>query len=80
MVSKYQSKVDGTENINGITCEKQVVTAQDKRIHSRWYSKELDFPVKLVLYRGEEAAYVTEVKAMGDGQKSRVNMAVTIRQ
>lgn len=64
MVSKYGSKVEGTEKINGIDCEKQVVTAQDTKIHSRWFSNELEFPVKLVSYRGKQASYVTELKAI----------------
>ncbi len=64
MVSKYKSKVEGTEKINGINCEKQVVTAQDTKIHSRWFSKKLNFPVKLVSYQGKKASYVTELKAI----------------
>lgn len=64
MVSKYGSKVEGTEKINGIDCEKQVVTAQDTKIHSRLFSNELKFPVKLVSYRGKQTSYVTELKAI----------------
>ncbi len=64
MVSKYKSKVEGTEKINGINCEKRVVTAQNTKIHSRWFSKKLNFPVKLVSYQGKKASYVTELKAI----------------
>jgi outer membrane lipoprotein-sorting protein len=64
MVSQYGSKVEGTEKINGIKCEKQVVISQDTKIHSRWFSTKLKFPVKLVSYRGEQASYVAELKAI----------------
>ena len=64
MVSQYGSKVEGTEKINGIKCEKQVVIIQDKKIHSRWFSTKLKFPVKLVSYKGEQASYVAELKAI----------------
>ena len=62
MVSKYGSQVEGNEKINGINCEKQEVTAQDTKIHSRWFSNELKFPVKLISYQGKQVSYVTELK------------------
>jgi len=64
MVSKYGSKVEGTEKINGINCEKQEVVAQGTKIHSRWFSNDLKFPVKLISYQGKQASYVTELKAI----------------
>lgn len=63
MVSKYKSKVEGTEKINGINCEKQVVTAQDTKIFSRWFSSELNFPVKIVMYHGKQES-VAELKTI----------------
>lgn len=62
MVSKYGSKVEGTEKINGINCERQAVMVQGSKIHSRWFSKKLKIPVKLVSYDGKKASYVTELK------------------
>jgi len=62
MVSEYGSKVEGNEKINGINCEKQVIIVEDKKIHSRWFSNELNFPVKLVTYNGKKVAYLTELK------------------
>ena len=64
MVSEYGSKVEGNEKINGINCETQVIIVEDKKIHSRWFSNELNFPVKLVTYREKQAFYVTELKAI----------------
>ena len=61
IVSKYGSKAEGTEKIDGIVCEKQDVVVQDNKIHSRWFSRELDFPLKLITYHGKKAAYVVEL-------------------
>jgi len=62
MVSKYESKVEGTEKINGIKCERQVVTAQNKKIHARWVSHALKFPVKCVSYDGDKAINTAELR------------------
>jgi len=62
MVSKYGSQVEGNEKINGINCERQAVIVQDSKIHSRWFSKKLKIPVKLVSYDGKKTSYVTELK------------------
>ncbi|WP_319522570.1 hypothetical protein [uncultured Desulfosarcina sp.] len=64
MVSKYDSKVQGSEKVFGLDCERQDVFAQDKRIHSRWVSNALKFPIKLVSYEGEKEAYISELKAI----------------
>ncbi|WP_054698881.1 DUF4412 domain-containing protein [Desulfosarcina cetonica] len=64
MVSKYGRKIQGSEKISGFACERQDVFAQDQRIHSRWVSTELKFPVKLVSYDGEKEAYTAELKAI----------------
>ena len=61
MVSEYGSTVEGTEKINGVDCEKQVVPSQDTKLQSRWFSKELDFPVKIVSYAENQAFYVAEL-------------------
>ena len=62
MVSKYESKVEGDDQINGINCEKQVLTAQGTKIHSRWFSNDLKFPVKLVSYEGDKEIYIVELR------------------
>ena len=62
MVSKYESKVEGDDQINGINCEKQVLTAQGTKIHSRWFSNDLKFPVKLVSYEGDKEIYIAELR------------------
>jgi outer membrane lipoprotein-sorting protein len=62
MVSNYGSQVEGNEKINGFNCERQAVMVQDTKIHSRWFSKKLKIPVKLVSYDGKKASYVTELK------------------
>lgn len=64
MVSKYGSKIQGSEKISGFACERQDVFAQDQRIHSRWVSTELKFPVKLISYDGEKEVYCAELKAI----------------
>jgi outer membrane lipoprotein-sorting protein len=64
MVSKYDSKIQGSEKVFGFVCERQDVFAQDKRIHSRWVSNNLKFPVKLVSYEGEKEAYISELKSI----------------
>jgi outer membrane lipoprotein-sorting protein len=64
MVSKYGSKIEGTEKINGINCERQAVIVQNTKIHSRWFSDKLKFPLKLVSYDGGKASYVTELKTI----------------
>ena len=61
MVSKYGSHVEGDEKINGIDCERQAVIVQDTKIHSRWVSKKLKIPVKLISYDGKKASYETEL-------------------
>ena len=64
IISKYGSKIQGTEKLAGLVCERQDVFAQGKRIHSRWFSKKLEFPLKVITYDGEEPFYVVELKTI----------------
>lgn len=64
MVSKYGSMVEGTERINGIKCERQVVNVENKKIHSRWFSNKLKFPVRLVSYEGDKEIYIAELRSI----------------
>ncbi len=62
MAVKYESRVEGHGKINGINCEKLVLTAQGKKIQTSWFSDKLNFPVKLVNYEGDKEIYIAELR------------------
>lgn len=59
--SKYGSQVEGAETVNGVKCEKQVIVLQGTRVQARWFSHEMNFPVKIISYQGKHTV-VTELK------------------
>ncbi len=46
-IERYQLKIEGEENIQGIECERQLIHSDGQGIMRRWYSTELGFPVKI---------------------------------
>ena len=61
----------GTETINGYLCDKYQVIFQDKKqgASTQWYSKKLDFPLKMVS-QGPHGASVTEYQNIKEGTVS----------
>lgn len=64
MASKYDRKVQGTEKIAGIVCEKQDLFSQKKRLHSRWLSNKMKFPLKLFTYDGGKEFQIIELQTI----------------
>lgn len=61
MTSSYSTSNEGTETVNGIKCEKQVVSTQGTRLMTQWFSRELGFAVKMIMHQGKQAS-VAELK------------------
>ncbi len=68
IVSQYKAKVEGPEMINGVMCEKQDVPSDR---YARWFSKELNFPLRIVLYDGDKEKSVIELKNIKQGNVSK---------
>ncbi len=59
IVSRFGKEVEDVEEISGIMCEKQVALHSG---YTRWFSKEFNFPLKIVLYNGDIEKSVVELK------------------
>ncbi|WP_319523672.1 VWA domain-containing protein [Breoghania sp.] len=61
MIAKYAHRTEGSERVNGVDCDKQVVTVQETKVLTRWFSTEMNFPVKIVMHQGNQES-VAELK------------------
>ncbi len=57
MQNRFTEKNTGTEKILGVEAEKLELYAGDEKVITAWYSKELDFLVKMT-YQGRENTFV----------------------
>ncbi len=55
-----EEKSEGNENINGYDCIKTVVNYNEKAMVTQWFSKELNFPVKIENHAAEDTYMLLE--------------------
>ncbi len=47
MVDSYDARMDGSETVEGIICDKQVITVQGKDVMTVWIAKSYGFPIRM---------------------------------
>ena len=53
----------GEDRVSGIACEKQLVQVQGTKVMTRWYSAELDFPLRVIMHQGKHDA-IAELRSI----------------
>jgi len=49
-----ETRADGTETIEGYECDKSALFADDQKAMTQWFSRKLNFPIKIVMHGATE--------------------------
>ncbi len=65
MIQQYEVKTAGKETINGLSCEKQIISANGKEMMTAWIATRYNFLVKLENQKGDRTLVLENIRDNG---------------